>query len=99
MSEGARIEGLNPGDLVERLATLEQRNAELETLVVELRAELERLKRRQQRQAAPFSKGTHIAQPKRPGRKPGQGVFTYRHAPAADADSDPPIVVPVVGTA
>lgn len=99
MSEGARIEGLNPGDLVERLATLERRNAELETLVVELRAELERLKRRQQRQAAPFSKGTHIAQPKRPGRKPGQGVFTYRHAPAADADSDPPIVVPVVATA
>jgi len=46
-----------------------------------LQAEVERLKREGQRQAAPFSKGTRVAAPKKPGRKPGKGLFRYRAAP------------------
>jgi transposase len=63
-------------------AALRQRVAELEEVVAQLKAELERLKgqleeaeRAGKRQAAPFSKGSPKANPKRPGRKAG-------HAPA-----------------
>lgn len=99
MGKGTQIEGLNPGELVERIGALERRNAELEALVVELRAENARLKRRQHRQAAPFSKETRVASPKRPGRNPGQGRFTNRPAPVVDAESEPAIAVPVSETA
>jgi transposase len=60
-----------------------------------LRAEVEALKRGGKRQAAPFSKGTRAKDPKRPGRKPGQGPFQRREAPAPDRLSEPPIDVPV----
>lgn len=51
----------------------------------ELRAELEQLKRNQHRQAAPFSKNSPKADPKKPGRKAGQGPFTNRPAPVVPA--------------
>jgi transposase len=54
---------------------------EQQRLIGELRAEIETLKRSQQRSAAPFSKGQRKADPKRAGRKPGQGPFTRRPAP------------------
>jgi transposase len=95
LSKPATIAPLDPGELLRRIEALERRNAELETTIVELRAELERLKRRQRRQAAPFSRETPAANPKRAGRKPGQGTFTYRPAPAVEALSEPPIAVPV----
>ena len=53
--------------------------------VESLRAEVEALKRSGKRQAAPFSKGTRVKDPKRPGRKPGQGMFKRREAPAPEA--------------
>lgn len=66
---------------------------ELEREIQRLRAENERLKKKvkdleeelraSKRQAAPFSKGQRKANPKRPGRKVGQGVFRNRPAPAA----------------
>ena len=59
--------------------------AELLKLVLELkaenerlRAELEAIKRKQARQAAPFSRNQPKKNPKLPGRKPGTGIFTYR---------------------
>lgn len=55
--------------------------AELIALIQELRAEIERLKRSQPRSAAPFSKNQPKTDPKKPGRKPGQGVFAHRPAP------------------
>ena len=64
--------------------------------VESLRAEVEALKRGGKRQAAPFSKGTRVEDPKRPGRKPGHGLFKRREAPAPEALSEPPIDVPVV---
>jgi hypothetical protein len=70
--------------------------AELQRQNAELRAEVERLKRRQQRQAAPFSKETPVTAPKQPGRKPGQGCFTYRPSPSLEELSEAPIPVPVL---
>jgi hypothetical protein len=64
-----------------------------------LRAEVEALKRSGKRQAAPFSRGTRVDKPKRPGRKPGQGPFQRREAPAPEQLSGPPIDVPVVESA
>ena len=96
MNEPTKIQALSPADLVGRIETLERRNTELERLVADLRAENERLRRRGQRQAAPFSKETRVAKPKRAGRKPGQGVFRYRSAPEAASLSEPPIPVPVL---
>ena len=95
VGEPATIEALNPAELLRRIEALERRNAELVQQNADLRAELERLKRRQHRQAAPFSKETRVAAPKRAGRKPGQGTFTYRTAPPVESLSEPPIVVPV----
>src|SRR5690348_7927772 len=98
MTEADRIQPLNPAELAQRLAALQRRVEELEAANAALRAEVERLKRRQQRQAAPFSKDTPVANPQRPGRKPGQGMFTHRLAPSTEALSEPPIAVPVLAT-
>jgi transposase len=55
--------------------------AELIALIRELRAEIERLKRSPYRQAAPFAKDRSKANPQKPGRKSGHGVFAHRPAP------------------
>lgn len=68
------------------------------TQVAVLQAELDRLTRSSKRQAAPFSKGTRVESPKRPGRKPGQGPFQRREAPPPETLSEPPIDVPVAET-
>jgi hypothetical protein len=60
-----------------------------------LPAEIERLRRSTKRQAAPFSKGTRVANPKRPGRKPGAGPFCYREPPLPAQITEPPVEVPV----
>lgn len=67
-------------------------------IIEQLRAEIEQLKRGHARQAAPFSKGKPVANPKKPGRKPGQGLFRHREPPAPEQLSEPPIDVPVAGT-
>src|ERR1035437_10488334 len=71
---------------------------ELEREIQRLQAENERLKKKvkdleeelwaSKRQAAPFSKRERKANPKRPGRKVGQGVFRNRPAPAASIDGE-----------
>jgi hypothetical protein len=95
-----------PGDLTAlsrddllRVITEQQRQlAELAARVEALQAEVERLKREGQRQAAPFSKGTRVATPQKPGRKPGQGSFAHRAAPAPEALTEPPVEVPLLLT-
>src|SRR5512147_2350452 len=64
-----------------------------------LRAKVEELTRSGKRQAAPFSKGSRVKEPKRPGRKPGQGMFRHREAPAPEQLSEPPVEVPVTAPA
>ena len=68
-------------------------------LVRKLCAEVDNLRRAGKRQAAPFSKGTRVEDPKTPGRKPGQGTFERRRAPDPETLSEPPIEVPVAETA
>ncbi len=48
-----------------------------------LRKELQEALQANQRSAAPYSRGQRVAHPKRPGRKPKQGVFRFRAAPEA----------------
>src|SRR5512142_18550 len=74
-------------------ATLKARVDELVAENAALRAQLEQRARDAKRQAAPFSKGQRKAHPKRPGRKPGQGRFTYRTLPRPDQWTAPPIEV------
>jgi transposase len=69
--------------------------AELQRQSAALRAEIDELKRGGTRQAAPFSKDSRVAEPKRPGRKPGSGTFRYREAPLPEAITARPVDVHV----
>ena len=44
---------------------------------------------------APFSKGGRSSRPKRPGRKPGMGSFSYRKSPSPDEVTEPLVEVAV----
>jgi hypothetical protein len=69
--------------------------AELQRQIAALRAEIDALKRGGKRQAAPFSTGSRVAEPKRPGRKPGSGTFRSRAAPRPEAITERPVDVQV----
>lgn len=71
--------------LLARIERLARENADLREKLAAALAEIERLKRSGKRQATPFSTGTRKEQPQKPGRKPGQGPFTFRTAPEAAA--------------
>ena len=86
---------LSRDELLALVAALRRQLTELTAHHEAFRAELEQLKRRDKRQAAPFSKGTRGAQPKRPGRKPGTGSFCYRAPPPPDQMTALPVEVPV----
>jgi transposase len=60
-----------------------------------LQVEVERLTREKKRQAAPFSKGTRESKPKRPGRQPGSGTFSFRQAPKPEEITESLVEVPV----
>ena len=79
-----------------QIIQLQGQLAEATTTIKTLQAENAQLQRRNQRQAAPFSKGTRVSQPKRPGRQPGEGTFSFRQAPCPEAITEPPVNVPVI---
>ena len=73
--------------LVELEAQLRQRDAQIEQLqrrIAELVQRLAELERAAKRQATPFARKQRKKNPKRPGRKAGQGRFTFRPRPAPD---------------
>lgn len=74
---------------------LERRIAELEQRVAQLEQLLEKATRAQKRQAAPFSKGTPKANPKTPGRKPGDHYGPKAHRPLPEQKPDEVIDVPL----
>jgi hypothetical protein len=87
----------------QRIEELQQENEVLRDRVERAEGENERLRReneqlrrelkaagRESKRGKPKPKTT----PKRPGRKAGQGPFTFRQAPA-HAGSEPPVEVPV----
>jgi len=84
------LDSLGRDDLIRLIVELQRQNEEL-------REQMEQLRRKQHRSAAPFSKGKRKANPKRPGRKPGEGPFRRRSAPAAPPSSSP-VDVPVEQT-
>ena len=68
---------LSREDLLALVAELQRQIAALTATNEALRAEIDQLKRGGKRQAAPFSKGIHVTDPKPPGRKPGAGTSCY----------------------
>jgi transposase len=79
--------------LLTELDSLRVRVERLRAENAALRAQLDQLARDSKRQATPFSRGQRTAQPKRPGRKPGRGPFTFRTLPTPDQWTAPPIEV------
>jgi transposase len=68
-------------------AQLRQRDAAIAALqeqVRQLQEQMGEVKRAGKRQATPFARKKRVAQAKRPGRKKGQGKFSYRRKPAAE---------------
>ena len=79
--------------LLTEFVALKVRVEELLAENAALKAQLDQQARDAKRPAAPFSKGQRKAQPKPPGRKPGQGHFTFRTLPTPDQWTAPPIEV------
>ena len=75
------LPGLTREELYELIRQQHQLVEELRKQNEELRKQVEELRRKSHRQATPFSKNQPKANPKPPGRKQGQGVFTNRPAP------------------
>jgi transposase len=90
---------LSVEQLLELVRQLIAENEQLRAENAQLRAEIEELKRKNARPAAPFSKNKRKKNPKRPGRRPGQGEFRNRTAPSAEDYSGPIEDVPVQETA
>lgn len=72
---------LSREELLALVAALRQEMAALRAEGERLHAENEQLRRSGKRQATPFAKGKPVRNPKRPGRKPGEGPFRSRPAP------------------
>src|ERR671918_364590 len=89
------IASLSREELLDLVAQLQRQLNELQARNQQLRSEVERLSREKKRQAAPFSRGTRAQDPKRPGRKPGEGTFSFRQAPHPKEITEPPKDVPV----
>jgi transposase len=95
MTPPENLTSLSRDELLALLVELRRQMAELTARNAALQAEIEQLRRGAKRQAAPFSKGTRVANPKRPGRKPGAGPFHYREAPLPEQITEPSVDVPV----
>lgn len=89
----------------QRIEELQQENEVLRERLEQAEEDIERLRRENEqlrRELKAAGRGSRRgarkpkADPKRPGRKAGQGPFTFRQAPAdTGASSEPPIAVPV----
>ena len=86
-------------DLIALVIRQQEQVARLTATNEELRKEVAALQRAGKRQAAPFSKGSRTSKPKRPGRKPGTGLFSYRKPPSPDDVTEPLVDVAVAGDA
>ena len=84
-------------ELMALVEGLQRQVARLTAANEELHSQLAESERRGKRQAAPFSKGRCSGKPKRPGRKPGTGLFSYRKPPSAEEVTEPVVDVPVSG--
>jgi transposase len=60
----------------------------LQEQVRQLQEQMDEVKRAGKRQATPFARKKRTTQPKRPGRKKGQGKFSYRRKPGPEEVSE-----------
>src|SRR6266545_2043029 len=70
--------------LSQALEIIQKQQKQIERLqqtVGQLQEEIELLKRIGKRQATPFARRHWVEQPRRPGRKAGQGKFAHRELP------------------
>jgi len=63
---------------------LREQDARLAAEIAALKRRLEEKERSSKRQAAPFSEGKKKANPKKPGRKPGEGKFSRCDLPTEE---------------
>jgi transposase len=96
------IASMSLEELLALVAQLQHQVSELQRQVVQLaasnetlQAENAELQRGAKRQATPFSKGTRVSNPKPPGRKPGEGTFSFRLVPLPEEITEPPVNVPM----
>ena len=92
------VKGFPPSErdeLMGLVTQLQGQVAQLTSVKEELHKQVAELKRAGKRQAAPFSKGGRSSRPKRPGRKPGMGSFSYRKSPSPDEVTEPLVEVAV----
>jgi hypothetical protein len=97
------MEGSKHDDLRRRLDEFEVENRGLREQLEQAESEIDCLRRENEElrlkaagRGAKHGRRKPKADPQRPGRKTGQGPFTFRQAPAdAGASSEPPIEVPV----
>ena len=82
-------------ELMAVVTRLQEQVAELTAANEQLQRQLVEAQRGGRRQAAPFSKGKRSDKPKRPGRKPGTGMFSYRKPPSVEEVTEPIVDVPV----
>ena len=67
------------------LEIIRKQAEQIEQLIAEnarLRKRIEELERQQRTYVAPHSRGTRKSAPKSPGRRAGEGPFTYKRPPA-----------------
>jgi hypothetical protein len=76
------LDTLSTPELIKIVLELRREIERLKNENQTLRSELEQQKRKNARQAAPFSKNTIKTNPKPSGRKKGEGEFTFKTAPA-----------------
>ena len=95
MCEAKDIPPSECDELMGLVTQLQGQVAQLTAANEELHKRLAELKRAGKRQAAPFSKGGRSSRPKRPGRKPGMGSFSYRKSPSPDEVTEPLVEVAV----
>src|ERR1035438_8644986 len=95
------------GAPLQRIEELKQENEVLRERLEEAEEDVERLRRENEqlrRELKAAGRGSRHgkrkpqAAPRRPGRKQGQGPFTFRQSPVGAGASAPPIQVPVTGS-
>lgn len=68
----------------QRIAELERQLSEAQSTIRSLREQIEALQRAAKRQATPFARRERVPDPKKPGRKAGQGTFARRERPTEE---------------
>jgi hypothetical protein len=75
------LDDLSREDLIALIRQQAEQIRRQSEVIEELRKQVEELRRKRHRQAAPFSREQRKANPKKPGRRKGQGQFGNRVAP------------------